>query len=285
MVSPARRREAIQHLVGRFRVSERRACRLLGQHRSTQRYRAVPVDYEQRLVKRMNELAAEHPRWGYRMVATLLRGEGWRVNDKRVRRLWRLEGNRVPKRRSKASGRRAEGLRSNAAWKLRSRHPNHIWGLDFMGETTRRGTAFRILNVVDEFTRLALACRVDTSIGTRDVIEELEKVVEVNGKPKIVRCDNGREFIAATLKNWLAERDIAVAYIEKGQPQQNCFVERYNGTMRDEVLTNEDFDTVLEARVILQQWALVDYNTRRPHRGHGMLTPRQFADGWKAGRR
>jgi transposase InsO family protein len=157
--------------------------------------------------------------------------------------------------------------------------------MDFMGETTRRGTAFRILNVVDEFTRLALACRVDKSIGTHDVMAELEAMVAANGKPKIVRCDNGREFIATTLRSWLADRGIAVAYIEKGQPQQNCFVERYNGTMRNEVLANEDFDTVLEARIILQKWALDEYNTRRPHRGHGMLTPRQFADRWKVGSR
>ncbi len=285
MVSPARRREAVKHLVQRFHVSERRACRVLGQHRSTQRYEAVPVDYEQRLVKRMNELAAEHPRWGYRTIATLLVGEGWRVNVKRVRRLWRREGNRVPRRHSKGTGKRAEGIRSNAAWKLRAKHPNHIWGMDFMGETTRRGTAFRILNVVDEFTRVAMACRVDNSIGTHDVMEELEAIVAANGKPKIVRCDNGRKFIATTLRSWLAERGIAVAYIEKGQPQQNCFVERYNGTMRDEVLANEDFDTVLEARIILQKWALEEYNTRRPHRGHGMLTPRQFAERWKVGRR
>ena len=122
-------------------------------------------------------------------------------------------------------------------------------------------------------------------IGTHDVLAELEGMVAANGKPKIVRCDNGREFIATTLRSWLAERGIAVAYIEKGQPQQNCFVEQYNGTMRNEVLANEDFDTVLEARIILQKWALEEYNTRRPHRGHGMLTPRQFADRWKVGRR
>src|SRR5438093_6828028 len=253
MVSPARRREAIKHLVRRFHVSERRACRVLGQHRSTQRYEPVPVDYEQRLVKRMNELAAEHPRWGYRTITTLLVGEGWNVNLKRVRRLWRLEGNRVPRRHSRGTGKRAEGIRSNAAWKLRAKHPNHIWGMDFIGETTRRGRHFRIFNVVDEFTRVALVCRVDTSIGTRAVIEELGPVFEASGKPKIIRSDNGREFIATTLKNWLAEHGVAIAYIEKGQPQQNCFVERYHGSMRDEVLANEAFDTVLEARIVVQQ--------------------------------
>ena len=116
-------------------------------------------------------------------------------------------------------------------------------------------------------------------------MEELAPVFEANGKPKIIRSDNGREFIAATLKNWLAERGVAIAYIEKGQPQQNCFVERYHGSMRDEVLANEDFDTVLEARIIVQQWAFETYNTRRPHRSHGMLTPRQFAERWKVVRR
>ena len=285
MVSPARRREAVKHLVRRFHVSERRACQVLDQHRSTQRYQAVPADYELRLIKRMNELAAEHPRWGYRMVATLLVGEGWKVNRKRVRRLWRLEGNRVPRRHSKGTGKRAEGVRTNAAWKLRAKHPNHIWGMDFMGETTRRGHRFRILNIVDEFTRVALVCRVDRSIGTHAVIEELQAIFAAKGKPKIIRCDNGREFIATTLKTWLAERGVAIAYIEKGQPQQNCFVERYNGTMRDEKLTNEDFDSVLEARIIVQEWAFEEYNTRRPHRGHGMLTPRQFAERWNVGRR
>ncbi len=127
MVSLARRREAIKHLVRRFHVSERRACRVLGQHCSTQRYEPVHVDYEQTLVKRMNELAAEHPRRGYRTITTLLIGEGWKVNLKRVRRLWGLEGNRVPRRHSKGTGKRAEGIRSNAAWKLRATHPNHIW--------------------------------------------------------------------------------------------------------------------------------------------------------------
>ena len=155
----------------------------------------------------------------------------------------------------------------------------HLWQRDMSFVDAKHGF------VVDEFTRVALVCRVDTSIGTRAVIEELAPAFEANGKPKIIRSDNGREFIATTLKNWLAERGVTIAYIEKGQPQQNCFVERYRGSMRNEVLANEDFDTVLEARIIVQQWAFEEYNTRRPHRAHGMLTPRQFADGWKVGRR
>jgi transposase InsO family protein len=121
-----------------------------------------------------------------------------------------------------------------------------------MGSRTCRGGPIRIFNIVDEFTRLALGCRVDPSIGTSDVIIELEQLFERHGKPKIIRCDNGREFIASSLKNWLAGLGIAVAYIEKGQPQQNCFVERFNGTVRAEKLDSEDFDTLLEARIVLQ---------------------------------
>jgi putative transposase len=284
-VSPARCREAVRHLVRRFRVSERRACRLLDLHRSTYRYLAIPADYEKRLVKRLGELATEHPKWGYRVMTTLLQGEGWRVNRKRVARLWRQEGNRVLPRRAKASGKKAEGHSGNSGWKLRAKHPHHIWGMDFMGSRTRRGGPIRIFNIVDEFTRLALGVRVDHSIGTADVIAELEQLFAKPGKPKIIRCDNGREFISSTLKSWLAGLGIAIAYIEKGQPQQNCFVERFNGTMRTEKLDGEDFDSVLEARIVLREWAFEEYNNRRPHRGHGMLTPRQFADGWKAGSR
>src|SRR5258708_17061223 len=184
MVSPARRREAIKHVVRRLHGWERRVCRVLGQHRSTQRYQPVPVDYEQRLVKRMNELAAEDPRWGYRTITTLLVGEGWKVNLKRIRRLWRLEGNRVPRRHSKGTGKRAEGIRSNAAWRLRAKHPNHIWGMDFIGEATRRGRRFRIFNVVDELTPVAPVCRVDTSIGTRAASAEPSPVFDADGKSK-----------------------------------------------------------------------------------------------------
>jgi putative transposase len=283
MVSPARCRNAVRHLIRHFRVSERRACRALEINRSSLRYVAVPVDYEKRLVKRMNELAVEHPRWGYRMVATLLRGEGWKVNPKRVLRLWRQEGNRVLPKRSGAGGKRSQGSSRNAGWRLRAKHPHHIWGIDFMSGRTRRGGPIRILNVVDEFTRLELGCRVDLSIGTSDVMAELEELFLKYGKPKVIRCDNGREFVAATLMSWLTGLGIEQAFIEKGQPQQNCFVERFNGTMRSEVLDVEDFDTLIEARVVLKQWSLEEYNIRRPHRGHGMLTPRQFADNWKAG--
>jgi len=282
MVSPARRRDAVRYLRRRHRVSERRACRLVSQHRSTQRYRKLEPEYELRLVRRMNELAARHPRYGYRRVWALLRSEDFQVNRKRIERLWRLEGHRVPPRRSQTSGKRAQGTAANAIWNLPAASPNHIWSYDFMGARTRAGASIRILNVLDEYTRLALGSRVASSIGAGDVIAELERLFERHGKPRVLRSDNGREFIAATLQAWLTEQGVATAFIEKGSPQQNPFVERFNGTMRDELLNGEEFDTLLEARVVIGGW-VEEYNSLRPHRGLGMLTPRQFAAQWNEG--
>jgi transposase InsO family protein len=276
MVSPTRRRDAVRYLVRRHRVSERRACRVVEQHRSTQRYQRVPAEYELRLVGRMNELAAAHPRWGYRTVWQLLRSEGWRVNRKRIERLWRLEGHRVPPRRSQSSGKKAQGTAEKSIWSLPALRPNHIWSYDFMSSRTNDGGSLRILNVVDEYTRVALGSRVARSIGAGDVIAELERLFKRHGKPELLRSDNGREFIAESLGEWLAAQGVRTAFIEKGSPQQNAFVERFNGTMRNEVLNGEEFNSVLEARVVIADW-LVTYNTLRPHRGLGMLTPAAFA--------
>jgi transposase InsO family protein len=255
---------------------------VVGQHRSTQRYERLPAEYELRLVERMNELAAEHPRWGYRKIWSLLRAEGWRVNRKRIERLWRLEGHRVPPRRTIASGKKAQGTAESASWNLPARAPNHVWSYDFMSSRTREGGSLRILNVVDEYTRVALASRVDRSIGAGDVVSELKRLFDRYGKPRVLRSDNGREFIAATLRDWLAEQGVATAFIEKGSPQQNPFVERFNGTMRDELLNGEEFDSVTEARVVIGAW-VEQYNTLRPHRGLGMMTPRAFAAACREG--
>ena len=279
-MSPARRRDAVRFLVGRRRVSERRACQVVGQHRSTQRYEPQPAELELRLVKRMNELAATHPRYGYRRVWALLRSEGFHVNRKRVERLWRLEGLRVPPRRSQASGKKAQGTAENASWNRPATRPNEIWSYDFMSSVTRDGRSLRILNVVDEHTRIAVGCRVARSIGARDVIGELERLFQQRGKPAVLRSDNGREFIAASLADWLAGQGVQTAFIEKGSPQQNPFVERFNGTMRDELLNGEEFDSLLEARVVIANW-IDRYNSERPHRGLGMMTPLQYAAGWR----
>lgn len=276
MVSSARRRDAVAYLRRRHpKVSERRACRVVGQHRSTQRYRGIQPDFERWLIKRMNELAAKHPRYGYRRIWALLRGEGFEVNKKRIERLWRLEGHRVPPQRASRQKKNL-GAASNAAWNLAATKPNDVWSYDFVADRTTDGGSLRILNVVDEYTRVALGTKVERAIGTRDVQLHLEQLFESHGKPRIIRSDNGREFTAELLAEWLSEQGVAQAFIEPGTPQQNCFVERFNGTMRDEKLNGESFHSVLEARVVLTEW-LIEYNEVRPHRGLGMLTPAEFA--------
>jgi transposase InsO family protein len=282
MVSPTRRRDAVRYLVRRHKVSERRACRVVDQNRSTQRYTPAPLDYELRLVSEMNKLAAAHPRWGYRTIWSLLRADGWQVNRKRIERLWRLEGHRVPPRKRFDSGKKAQGTAEKAIWNLPATRPNHVWSYDFMSGQLRNGQPVRILNVVDEYTRLGLGSHVAGSIGAREVVAELKRLFAKHGKPQLLRSDNGREFIADSLGEWLADQGVKTAFIAKGSPQQNAYVERFNGTMRNEVLNGEEFDSLLEARVVIADW-LTTYNTVRPHRGLGMMTPAAFAAAWREG--
>ena len=276
MVSPARRRAAVTYLVRRHAISERRACRLLGQHRSTQRYRALVPLEEAALVRKMNAHAAKHPRWGYRAVWTLLRAQGWRVNRKRIERLWQLEGHRLPPARQKRSGKRAQGTGENSSRNRPATAVNHIWSYDFVSARTRRSGPIRILNVVDEFTRRSLGSCVSRSIGAAAVIRHLTRLFATHGAPTAIRSDNGREFIAQSVVSYLAERDVEAVFIEKASPQQNPFVERFNGTMRRDLLDVEEFDSILEARVLVDAWNQ-EYNTERPHRGLGLMTPLAFA--------
>ena len=228
----------------------------------------------------MNARAAAHPRWGYRAVWTLLRQEGWAVNRKRIERLWRLEGHRLPPRRR--SGKRAQGSGENSSRSRPALAVNHIWSYDFLSARTRRSGPIRILNVVDEFSRRSLGSRVSRSIGAAAVIAHLTKLFQTHGHPVAIRSDNGREFIAQSVVSWLADHGVAAVFIEKASPQQNPFVERFNGTMRDELLNGEEFDSLLEARVLINAW-VDEYNTLRPHRGLAMMTPQQFAAGSRVG--
>lgn len=283
MVSPSRRRDAVKYLLKRHPVSERRACNLVGQYRSTQRYSPQPAEFEQRLLARMNELAAEYPRWGYRKICDLLRAEGFAVNYKRIERLWRLEGHKVPAPKKK-HGQKAVGGRAGSTWNLQADRPNAIWSYDFVASRTEDGLPLRILNIVDEFTRRCVACRVDRSIGARDVIDELATTFALYGRPGALRSDNGREFIAQSLRDWLTAQKIEQIFIEKGNPQQNAYVERFNGIMRNEKLNGELFANVLEARVVLHHWIVI-YNTIRPHDGLGRKTPQAFYESLRAGSR
>jgi transposase InsO family protein len=173
-------------------------------------------------------------------VGAVARSEGWEVNHKRVRRLWVLEGHRVPPGR-RSTGRRAQGSGAGAAWNLPAAAPNDVWSYDFVESRTASGRSIRVLNVVDEYTRRALGCRVAGSIGSRDVAETLEQLFARHGQPKLLRSDNGREFIADSLGQWLAGQGVQPVFIEYGSPWQNPYVERFNLTMRDEILNGESF--------------------------------------------
>lgn len=274
-MSPSQRRAAVAFLVKKHRVSERRACRVVGQYRSTNRYQPVPSDFEARLIAAMKELADRFPRYGYRRIHALLVSEGWPVNVKRVHRLWVLEGLRVPPRRLDR-GQRAFGSDDFSAWALPATTPRHIWSYDFVSVRLVNGAKFRVLNVVDEYTREALGSRIASSIGAREVIAHLQRLFGIHGKPEMIRSDNGREFIAATVQDWLRDEGVTPVFVAKASPQQNCYVERFNGSMRDELLNRETFRTLTEARVVINAW-LDQYNNFRPHRGLGMRAPAVFA--------
>jgi transposase InsO family protein len=280
MVSPAHRRQAANYLVRRFKVSQRRARKVVGQNRSTQRYTPVVPEQEALLVKAMNELAAKHPRWGYRSVAQLLRNQGWAVNVKRVERLWRLEGHRLAPTRLKDSGQKARGVGENSSLRRPAARPNHIWTYDFVSARVRRGGAIRILNVLDEFTRVSLGSKVSRSIGAEAVVAHLSKLFETHGKPLAIRSDNGREFIASSVVDWLDNQGVEAVFIEKASPQQNPFIERFNGTMRRDLLNVEEINSITEAQVLVNNFNL-EYNEVRPHRSLHMMTPHAFSQSHK----
>jgi transposase InsO family protein len=266
----------VAHLQRRFNVSQRRACAVVGQHRSSQRYVPVPTDFEQQLVAAMRKVADRYPRFGYRRVHALLVADGWDVNVKRIERLWHVHGLRVPPARSKASGQKALGTDVHALWNLPSTRPGHVWTYDFMSVRTVNGTGLRILNVVDEFTRVCVGSHVAYSIGATEVRRALEPIFAAHGRPLLMRSDNGREFIAATLQAWLREQGVTPIFVAKASPQQNGFIERFNGSMRDELLNREVFRSLTEARVVVANWVW-HYNNERPHSGLEMKTPAAYA--------
>jgi putative transposase len=263
-------------LIKKHKVSERRACRLVGQHRSSNRYQPTPSDLEAKLVERIHQLGAEHPKWGYRMIHGLLVAEGWGVNKKRIERLWRREGLQVPPVKPKSGGQKARGEDANSTRRLPALYRNHIWSYDFIKRRTSDGRPIRILNVIDEFTRVGLGSHVARSIGAKGVRAHLERLFSGHGKPTLIRADNGREFIAETLLDWLGEQQVRGVFIAKASPWQNGINERYNGTMERELFGHEVYHTVLEVQFVVDVWT-EKYNTIRPHRSLGGQTPARYA--------
>ena len=251
MMTPDRRRAAVVRLVDRFGVSQRRACAVVGQHRSTQRRpRSARVDADGVYGQWLCDFAQSHPRWGWRKAHDVAAREGLVTNPKRTLRLWRAHClQRPPQRRHK---RRRLGDRT--AVKLRAEHPNHVWALDFQFDETATQRRLKLLNVIDEFTREALAIHVDHSINADKGVEVVEAIAVVTGAPAHLRMDNGPELVADALRDWRGLSGTHTAYIEPGAPWQNGHIESFNGRLRDECLNIEDFANLLEARVVIEDW-------------------------------
>jgi transposase InsO family protein len=268
-LSPSRRRKCIDQVRQVTGISERRACRTLGQHRSTQRKVPRGRADEERLREDIIELARQYGRYGYRIVTGLLNQAGWHVNHKRVERIWKREGLKVPpKQRKKAR----LWLNDGSCVRLRPERPNHVWSYDFVQDRTDDGRAYRTLNIIDEFTREALMIRVARKLNSTDVVDALTDLFILRGPPAFIRSDNGPEFIAQNVRHWIAAVGAKTAYIEPGSPWENGYCESFNARFRDELLNGEIFYTLKEARIVIEQWRK-HYNTVRPHSALGYRPP------------
>ena len=241
--------------------------------RSTQRYQSKVRQDEPRLLKRIHELVRRHPRYGYRRITALLRDEGWQVNRKRIHRLWRKEGLKVPKKQRK---KRRLGSSENGCARRRAEYKNHVWTWDFIFDHTTSGRTIKWLGLVDEYTRECLALEVDRSITAEDVLDVLRDLFVIRGVPKHIRSDNGPEFIARTIRDWLGRADVEALYIAPGAPWENGYAESFFSRLRDELLNAEVFANVAEAKALASSWQS-DYNHHRPHSSLGYQTPAAFS--------
>lgn len=251
------------------------ACRALGLARSAA-YRLPCESVEsRRLRKEIVTLSQHHPRYGYRRVTALLRREGWHVNPKRVQRVRRQEGFKVSKRQSKL-----RRVGTSTALRQRATRPNEVWSWDFVEDQTERGSKLRLLTLIDEYTRQCLAVHVAWSIRAVDVITVVEAAMERYGTPQHLRSDNGPEFIAYAIQDWLKAKEVKAIYIKPGSPWENGHIESFHDKFRDECLNREIFGSLLEAKVLVEQWR-IDYNTKRPHSSLRYQTPQEVADRWQ----
>jgi transposase InsO family protein len=250
-------------------VSERRACRVVGQIRSTQRYQALPNIKKESIRQRVVEIASHYGRYGYRTVTSFLKQEGWEVGKDAVYTIWREEGLKVPQKQPK---RARLWLADGSCIRLRPEYPNHVWSYDFVADRTHDGKPFRILNIIDEYTRECLASVVRRRIRAMDVLLILADLFIERGCPKHIRSDNGPEFVAKELVKWLENLEVGPLFIEPGSPWENGYCESFNGKMRYELLNGEIFYSLLEAKVVIERWRR-EYNTIRPHSSLGGRPP------------
>jgi putative transposase len=259
-------------------VSERFACGVLGQHRSTQRKKPTGRADEAGLTADIIRLAIRYGRYGYRRITAMLRSEGWIVNVKRVERIWRREGLKVPQKQPKKS---RLWLNDGSCIRLRPERPNHVWSYDFVEGRTHEGRKFRMLNVIDEFSRECLSIRIARKLNSTDVIDVLSDLFILRGVPGYVRSDNGPEFIAKAVREWIVAVGAKTAFIEPGSPWENGYCESFNSKLRDELLNGEIFYSLAEAKVIIEAWRR-HYNTERPHSSLGYRPPAPEAVQWPA---
>ena len=256
-----------------YQVTERHACRLLGQWRGTQRYEGIARADEDALTQAIIALASEYGRYGYRRITVKLQDTGWPVGTDRVQRIWRREGLKVPQK-QKPRGRL--WLNDGSCVRLRPERANQVWSYDFVSAMTHDGRTLRLLVLIDEYTRECLAIRVARRLGSNEVIETLAEVMLWRGIPEHIRSDNGPEFVAKELRKWLSHVGTGPLYIEPGSPWENGYCESFNGKLRDECLNGEIFYSLREAQVVIEQWR-VEYNTRRPHSALGYRPPAMAA--------
>lgn len=259
----------MDHVVQKLQVSQRRACKAVGQVRSTQWRRPKLKEDEKALTSAIIDLASEYGRYGYRRITALLRAQGWHVNHKRVMRIWQREGLKVP---AKQPKRRRLWLNDGSCIRLRPERPNHVWAYDFVQARTHEGKAFRMLTVIDEYTRECLAIHVARRLRSIDVLECISDLMVIRGNPEHIRSDNGAEFTAHLIKDWLKDIGVKTLYIEPGSPWENGYNESFNGKLRDELLNGEIFYGLKEAKIVIEQWRQ-HYNTVRPHSSLGYRPP------------
>jgi len=257
------------HVCQTLEVSERRACKVIEQCRATQRYLSYVGGEEEELVSRITELATRYGRYGYRRITAMLSQGGWLVNHKRVERIWRREGLKVPQKQPK---RGRLWLNNGSCIRLRPEYKDHVWSYDFILARTSDGKLFRILTILDEFTRECLAVLVDRRITSQGVIDQLFHLFVFRSIPEHIRSDNGPEFTAKAIRDWLNHLGVKTLFIEPGSPWENGYIESFNGKLRDELLNREMFTTLTEAKILIEEWRK-EYNQVRPHSALGYRPP------------
>ena len=262
------------HVRKKLNVSERRACRAVDQPRSTQRYVGRRASGDRPLLERMVVLSKDNPRYGYRRVWALLRREGWPVNKKRIHRLWREEGLKVPEKQRKRR-RLSEGASENGCTRRRAEQKDHVWSYDFVMDRTENGRRLKMMPIVDEYTRECLSVEVERSITAEGVVATLGRLFRQRGEPTFIRSDNGPEFIAEAVKHWLELSEVQTLYVEPGSPWENAYSETFISRLGDELLKREMFTSLPEAKVLVEEHRSY-YNHKRPHSALGYRTPVEF---------